>query len=240
MSWLAEGGHELEMPEWLDEVPSDFIDSEGAFELDSVNRLEMGVLSGAGEKVFLDLEAALPDPPQNARIYVVNQCPLNAVGFDQALRLRYNRTDIRGCALSLAPSFKATTTDRIVQTGPRSVRLERKGALFFQSPVEVFHLFSQPIHLFPAGCRRWDLTLLDPPDSIENLASLHFEFPYDLTDERLQLFVWDNSAIQTSIDYLALAVSPVLRRFDPVRSAPSRPQEDASQTAGRDDDPPIP
>ncbi len=173
----------------------------------------MGVLSGAGEKVFLDLEAALPDPPLDARIYVVNQCPLNAVGFDQALRLRYNRTDIRGCALSLAPSFKATTTDRIVQTGPRSIRLEREGALFYKSPVEVFHLFSQPIRLFPDGCRRWDLTLLDPPDSIENLASLHFEFPYDLTDERLQLFVWDNSAIQTPADYPALAVSTVLRSF---------------------------
>ena len=96
----------------------------------------------------------------------------------------------------------------------RSVRLEREGGLFFNSPVEVFHLFSQPIHLFPDGCRRWDLTMLDPPTSIDNLSSLHFEFPYDLTDERLQIFVWDNSAIQTRADYAALAVSPVLRRFD--------------------------
>ena len=183
----------------------------------------MHVLAGAGEKVFLDLEAAMPDPPKDARIYVVNQCPLNAVGFDQALRLRYDRTDIRGCALSLSPTFNATTTDRVVPTGPRSVRLVREGAYFFKSPVEVFHIFSQPIHLFPAGCRRWDLTMLDPPTSIENLRSLHFEFPYDLTDERLQLFVWDNSAIQSRADYPALAVSPVLRRLDPVRSAPSHP-----------------
>ena len=173
----------------------------------------MSVLAGAGEKVFTDIEEALPEPPQNARIYVVNQCPLSAVGFDQALRLRYGRSDIRGCALTLSPTFLAATTDRIVQTGPRSVRLEREGGLFFKSPVEVFHLFSQPIRLFPDGCRRWDLTMLDPPTSIENLTSLHFEFPYDLTDERLQLFVWDNSAIQSRTDYPNLAVSPVLRPF---------------------------
>jgi len=46
-AWLADGGDELERPEWLEAVPSDAIGSGGSFELNSVSRLEMGVLSGA-------------------------------------------------------------------------------------------------------------------------------------------------------------------------------------------------
>ena len=186
-----------------------------------ISQVEFGAmwcLASAGENVLRDIEAAMPDPPENARIYVVNQCPLSAIGFDQALKLRFGRGDILGCALSLSPTLEASTHDRIVQTGARSIRLERNGGDFFASAIELFHMFSQPVSGFPDGCRRWDLTLLDPPSSIEALNELHFEFPYDLGDDRLRLFVWDNKEIRDRRDYPALAKRGILRPFHPVET----------------------
>ena len=37
-------------------------------------------VTATSEKVLRDLQAQLPQPPRDARIYVVNQCPLNSIG----------------------------------------------------------------------------------------------------------------------------------------------------------------
>ena len=104
----------------------------------------MGCLAGAGDKVYRDLQALLPNPPPNARIYVVNQSPINSVGFSQALRLRYDRSDVSGCALTVSPTLTSSSVDKVLRLGPDSIRVVREGGFFFSSFVERFHRFGGP------------------------------------------------------------------------------------------------
>lgn len=171
-------------------------------------------VTSSGEKVYRDLEAQVPDPPPGARIFVINQCPLNAVGFDQAIRLRYDRPDLAGCALSLAPAPEGTSIDRVIRLGPDSIRLERTPGMFFDSFIEKFHLFSEPAERLPAAARRMGLTLLDPPTTYVGLNRLDLRLPYPLDDPRMLLFTWDNRMIHGRADYLRLMTEAGLRRCD--------------------------
>ena len=54
----------------------------------TVEHAIMGRVGAAANKVYDDLLAALPNPPPNARIFVVNQCPLKAVGLTQGVQRR--------------------------------------------------------------------------------------------------------------------------------------------------------
>lgn len=194
--------------------------------------VEQGVmwcLASAGERVFRDLETMLPDPPRDARIFVVNQCPLNAVGFDQAIRLRYDREDLGGCALSLSPNLEGGTRDVVVQTGPDTVRLQREGAPLFASFIERFHLFSEPATSLPAAARRMGLEILDPPATYADLTSLEFRLPMPVADPRIQLFVWDNSQVRGRADYPFLMTLASLRR-----ETPQEPARLSSAAAGKD------
>ncbi len=181
--------------------------------------VELGVgrrVAATSEKVFRDIEAVLPNPPQGARIYVVNQCPLNSVGFAQALRLRYGRPDLSGCALSLSPTLIASTTDQVIRTGPNSIRLVREGGVFFASFVERFHLFSEPVSTLSKSCRRSGFELISPPTSYDHLTELEFRFPYPLDDPRMQLLVWDNRRIRNAADVFRMTSPAQVRRCDPL------------------------
>lgn len=176
--------------------------------------LVMFLVAATGEKVFRDVEALLPAPPQNARIFVVNQCPLNAVGFEQGLNLRYGRDDIKAVALSLAPAVENLAHDSVVQTGPDSVRIERRRGFFFQSFVERFHLFSRHSAAdLAAAAGRVDLELTEPPRSIENLTAIDMRLPLPVDDPRLHLFVWNNTAVEGKMDFVGL---PWLTRLEPL------------------------
>jgi hypothetical protein len=184
--------------------------------------VEQGVmwcLASAGEKVFTDLEAMLPDPPPDARIFVVNQCPLNAVGFDQAIRLRYDRSDLTACALSLSPAIETGSKDVVIRTGPDTVRLEREGALLFGSFIERFHLFSEPVESLPVAARRMGLEILNPPTTYDGLRSLEFRLPVNVDDPRLQLFVWDNHQVLGRGDFPFLMTLASLRRHESLEPA---------------------
>lgn len=157
-------------------------------------------VAASSEKVLLDLEALMPDPELGTRVFVVNQCPLQAVGFDQAIRLRYGRPDLAGCALTLSPTLVASTVDTIVPTGQRSLRVERQGGIIFDSFVEKFTLFSQPIAGLPDAAKKVGLELLDLPDSYDQLTSLQFQMPYPLDDPRLRIFIWNNERILSKFE----------------------------------------
>lgn len=173
-------------------------------------------VSRSGDKVFRDLEALMPDPPRDARIYVVNQCPLNAVGFDQALRLRYGREDLSACALSLSPTLGASSVDRITRTGPDSIRLVRENGVFFASFIERFHLFSQPASSLAKACRRMGLELIDPPSSYHDMTDLEFRLPHPVDDPRVQIFIWNNRRIRSRADLVNLMNLAELRRYEPL------------------------
>ncbi|MFQ5413377.1 MAG: hypothetical protein ACE5E6_02860 [Phycisphaerae bacterium] len=172
-----------------------------------VGIVEQGVgwcVTWSGEQVFRDLEALMPEPPRDARIFVVHQCPLNAVGFDQAVRLRYGRDDVSGCALSLSPTLTASSTDMIMPIGPASIRLVRDGGVFFESFIERFHLFSEPASSLPRAARRIGLELLHPPSSYDGLRTLTFRLPHPINDPRIQFFTWDNDRVRRAADIPAI------------------------------------
>jgi hypothetical protein len=175
----------------------------------------MGCLAFAGEKVYRDLASLLPDPPRDARIYVVSQNPLNSVGFTQALRLRYGRSDLAGCALSLSPTLCASSTDRILPLGPDSIRLVREGGAFFSSFFERFHRFSEPASGLAETARRSGLELLNPPPSLDDLRVLELRLPYPLDDPRIQVFYWDNHRIRHWWDLIRMGNVTELSRCRP-------------------------
>ncbi len=191
----------------------------------AVEQATMWVVASTGEKVFRDLLALLPEPPPEARIYVVNQCPLNAVGFEQGLNLRYGREDIRACALSLAPALEGLTRDIAYRTGVNTLRLQRENGHFFQSFVERFHLFSRDSASdLEAAARRLQFQLLDPPATIDGLTALELTLPLSLDDPRLHLFVWNNREVESRADYPRLAE---LTRLEPIELIDSRQSADA-------------
>jgi hypothetical protein len=174
----------------------------------------MGFVANAGEKVYRDLQDMIPNPPQDARIYVFHQNPINSVGFTQAIRLRYGRSDLSGCALSLSPSLYASS-ERIVVTGPDSIRLVRDGGLFFASFIERFHRFSEPASTLAASGRRLGLDLLDPPTDYEHINELNFRMPYTLADPRMVILSWDNHRINRWWNLLDLTGRTELNRWRP-------------------------
>ena len=171
-----------------------------------------GSLSLAGERVYRDLQMMLPNPPQDARIFVVNQSPLNSVGFAQAIRLRYNRPDLSAVALSLSPSLKATSFDEITVTGPDSMRLVRANGTFFDSFVERFHRFSEPASSLPLAAQRFGLELIAPPSSLENVTMISFRLPHPLGDPRIEVFQWDNQRVRSVVDLFRMGSRTELKR----------------------------
>jgi hypothetical protein len=179
-----------------------------------VQQVLMGRLTGAGDKVYRDLQALLPDPPQNARIYVVNQSPLNSVGFAQALRLRYGRSDLSGCALSVSPTLTASSTDSVLPLGSDAIRVVREGGAFFSSFVERFHRFGEPASSLAEACQRAGIELVNPPSTYDNVTALEFRFPHPLSDPRAQVFNWDNRLIGSRLDLLWIEGRTRLRRCE--------------------------
>ncbi len=177
---------------------------------------EQGVMwcvASTGEKVYRDLQARLPDPPPNSTIYVVNQCPINSVGFTQAIRLRYGREDLAGVALTVSPTLETSTTDAVTRTGSDRLRVDRRGAEFFASFVERFHLFGEAVSSLPVLSGQFDIVLIDPPASFEHLQTLEFRLPHPLEDPRVQCFIWDNSQIKGRTDLLRI---PSLAELKPL------------------------
>jgi|GEM_PF-2967427 len=178
--------------------------------------LIMWVVASTGEKVYRDLETQLPLPP-DARIYVVHQCPLNAVGFQQAINLRLGREDIRAVALSLAPTVEYSSDDVASRTGTNSIRIDRKNGYFFKSFVERFHLFGHDSAADLAdAARRVQIELLDPPTTVNDLTRIELKLPYPLEDPRVHLFVWNNRDIQSKADYIRLHELTRLEPIDPI------------------------
>lgn len=176
-------------------------------------------VAASGEKVLRDLEALMPDPKLGTRVFVVNQCPLQAVGFDQAIRLRYNRPDLAGCALTLSPTLVASTMDVIVPTGLRSIRVERHGGVIFDSFIEKFTLFSQPIEGLPETAKRVGLEILDLPSSYDQLTAMEFQMPYPLDDPRLRIFIWNNQRIRGKLELPRLMDWARLDSWEPANSS---------------------
>ncbi len=169
-------------------------------------------VANCGEQVYRDLLSAVPEPPRDARIFVVNQSPLNAVGFTQGVKLRYGRDDVEAVALALAPQLEGVSRDRVYRTGPASVRVVREDGVFFKSFVERFLLFSKPVAELPRSAGRVGLTLPAPPTSFDGLTELEFGLPHDLDDERVLLFRWENGHVRTLGDLIWFADWPRLVR----------------------------
>lgn len=170
--------------------------------------LQQGVmwsLAAAGEKIYADIEAYLPAPVHETRIYVVNQSPLNSVGFEQALRLRYNRGDLHAVVLTVAPTLDQTCRDSIEQTAADRIKITREGGFFFDSFVDRFHLFDAPASSLAQSSQRVGLELLSPPDTLEGLNTLEFRLAYPIEDSRIQILEWDNSSIRSPLDYANMA-----------------------------------
>ncbi|NOT00876.1 MAG: hypothetical protein HOP29_09630 [Phycisphaerales bacterium] len=166
----------------------------------------------AANSVFQQLRAVLPDPPPNARIYVVNQCPLNAVGFTQGVRILYNRDDIVACALTVAPQFQGRTRDTVHRISPDTVRLQRDRGGFFDSFLERFLTFSAPWPMLVAAAGRVDLHIVAPVERRDPVTSIEIRLPLPLDDPRLFLFEWDNSGVRTLSDVIWRATPPALIR----------------------------
>lgn len=175
-------------------------------------------LTNASDRIYADLIRQAPDPPADAKIFVLNQCPINSVGFLQGVRIKYGRDDLAACALSLAPDFRGFSRDDVVQTGPRTVRLVRKGGSFFQSFMERFMLFSQPASALPDAARRFGLTLVEVPDTLDSLGEMYFELPHPIGDDRVVMLAWDNSRVRTRWDLIWNAPPPRLVPVETLRS----------------------
>jgi hypothetical protein len=175
----------------------------------------MGRVTMAGEKLYRQIESMVPEPAQGARIYVVHQSPLNSVGFAQAIQLRYGRSDVTGCALTLSPTIAASQDDRVEATGPNSIRIARSEGRFFGSFVERFHLFAQPAAMLADLGGRFGVELLDPPTSYDGLTELEFRLPYSLDDPRLVILYWDNHRIRKTRDLRRIGDLSELVRWQP-------------------------
>jgi len=196
----------------------------------AVELATMWVVASTGEKVIRDVMALCPAPPPDARIYVVHQCPFNAVGFEQALRLRYGRDDIRACALTLAPDVRHTSRDALFASSPCALVVRREGGRFFESFIERFHLFSRDSAAdLSAAAQRLGLTLVDPPASIDDVRELELVMPMLLSDPRLVLLEWNNEDIDSRWDYPKLQWKTRVEKVALTLLAPSAPERIESE-----------
>ncbi len=189
------------------------------------DQVVMWRVADASSSVYRDLMAALPNPPSNARIYVVNQCPLNVVGFTQAVRLLYGRRDLHACALTVSPQLEGFSSDTVFQTGPSSVRIVRDNGLFFKSFIERFLLFGTPPSALPESASRIDIRLLDKLDTFDDVRELDLALPHPLDDERTFLFEWDNRHVIRLTDFIWRANWPKLVPCRIVRSPNGRARD---------------
>jgi len=178
----------------------------------------------AANQVYVDLMAAEPDPPRDARILIINQCPLNAVGFTQGVHLLYDRDDVTAFALGVSPQFEGVTRDTLYRTGDSTVRMVRQNGVFFKTFLERFLLFNKPASVLPDSASRVGLKIIDPPKNFDDVTELQLGLGVSLDDPRLMLFEWDNSGVSSMLDLISRANWPRLVRYHPqdVRSIPSR------------------
>lgn len=176
-----------------------------------VEFMVMGRLGGAANQVYEDLLAELPDPPPDARIFVVNQCPLNAVGFTQGVKLLYGRDDVVACALTVAPQLEGLSSDTVYRTGPSSLRIVRDNGIFFHSFVEKFLLFNKPPSALPESAKRMNLRLVTVPETFDAVTELELAFPRNLDAGRDFFFTWDNRHVLTLTDLFWKAEWPRLK-----------------------------
>ncbi len=174
----------------------------------------------AANQVFVDVLQAIPHPPRGAHIFVVNQCPLNAVGFNQGMQLRYGRDDLTACALTLSPNFHSETHDEVFVSSDGTLRIERRGGFLFSSFIEQFLLFSQPVTDLNQSAGRVGIRLPHPPQTFHGLTSLELELPPDVPSDRVFLFRWDNAHVKTIADIMWRAEWPRLVRCQP-KTAPA-------------------
>jgi hypothetical protein len=180
-------------------------------------QLLMGRVAAAGEKVYSDLQSLLPNPPHDARILVVHQSPINSVGFSQALRLRYDRPDLSGCALSLSPTLEASSFDTAIALDTDTIRLVRDNGAFFASFVEQFHRFGESASTLAMAGRRAGLDLRNAPLTYHHVTTLDFRLSYPLGDPRIALFYWDNHQVRQRLDLLRIGSLTGLKRCSPLR-----------------------
>jgi hypothetical protein len=180
----------------------------------------MGRIAFASETFYRQIETILPDPPPETRIYIVNHNPIVSVGFSQAIRLRFGRSDITSCALTLSPTMIVSSSDQVVPLGKDSIRIVRKGGTFFGGFVERFHLFAQPVSAIADLGGRFGFKVLNPPSSYDKLNVLDFQLPYALTDPRLVILCWDNRRILAPRDLLRIGT-----RSELVPWVPAAPTE---------------
>jgi hypothetical protein len=166
----------------------------------------------SSDRLYDDLVAIVPDPPPNARIYVVNQNPFVATGFTAATRILYDRDDIIACALTLAPDATADTNDVLYRTGPYTVRIVRQGGVFISGFFERLLLFGNTPANLPAAARRVDLELLSPPETLDDWTEMDFRMPRRLDDPSMIILKWDNHRVKTLTDAILLAEWPKLVR----------------------------
>ena len=176
-----------------------------------VELMVMGRVGGVANQVYEDLLAALPDPPPDTRIFIINQCPLNAVGFTQGVKLLYGRDDVVACALTLAPQLEGLSWDTVYRTGPSSIRIVRQDGVFFQSFIERFLLFNQPPSALPESAKRMNLRLVTVPESFDAVTELELALPRNLDAGRDFFFTWDNRHVLTPTDFFRRAKWPRLK-----------------------------
>jgi len=169
----------------------------------------------AANQVYADLMAAVPDPPKDARILIVNQCPLNAVGFTQGVHLLYGRDDVTAFALSVSPQFEGVTQDTLYRTGDSTVRMVRQHGVFFKTFLERFLLFNKPASVLSDSASRVGLGMIDPPTNFDDVKALELRLGVSLDDPRLLLFEWDNRGVSSMLDLVSPAKWPRLARYQP-------------------------
>jgi hypothetical protein len=173
-------------------------------------------IASASDRVYADIVAQFPDPPAGSRIFVVNQCPMAAVGVDQAFKLWYGREDVGGFALSVSPHLHGSTRDVVSAPAADVIEIRREGGVFFRSFVERFLLFAVKPADLGVAAGRCGLRLMEGVDPAREVTVLRLGLPYSLSASRLALFEWDNSQVGASLYDLILGVDlPGMLRLRP-------------------------
>jgi len=133
-------------------------------------------VSNGSEKIRTDIVTLVPDPPPGARIYVLNQSPLSAVGFVQSVRLKYGRDDIDAVALSLTSDLESEEHDVLYRSGPNSLVLVREGRPLFDSWLDRFFLFGATPEDLVQSAERYHMRLAENPTNLSDLRRLEFIF----------------------------------------------------------------
>ncbi len=176
--------------------------------------------NSAAQQVYDDLKAHLPDPPENARIYVVNQNPFTSIGFSSAARIMYGRDDVHAMALTVAQDTKADTQDHAERVGPNRLQVTRTGGPFFSGFFERLLLFgNQPADL-PGAAESVGLKVSFDWENYENADAMTIELPVSINDEITYLYRWDNGHVRSLYDALWRANLPRLVPLE-LASSPS-------------------